>query len=234
MRATSTKLHLGCGLTTPQGWLNVDGSFNARVARWPVIRKTLGALGLISRGAAGVNWPTNIFHHDVRKRLPWADGTFEVVYASHLLEHLHVSEALRLLKECFRVLRPGGVARIVVPDLRAAVEDYLKARHHPETRLPEFIGITPADEFNARALFHEPEPPKGNLVVRTIRLHNAFHQHKWMYDEVSLAKRLAEAGFAEVSRRGFLESRILGIAEVEQKSRVEDGGLAVEGVKPER
>ena len=232
MRTNLTKLHLGCGLTTPGGWLNVDGSFNARLARFPWIRRTLGALGVISRHAAGVNWATNIRHHDVRKPLPWSDGAFEAVYASHLLEHLYLSEGRALLRECYRVLRPGGVIRIVVPDLEAAVLDYVERRPHPDTPRDPILNGTRGDELNARLLLHEPFPVPGGLVMRTFRLHNAFHQHKWMYDHESLGAHLTLAGFREVARRGFLESRIPEIAEVEARARVENGGLAVEGVKP--
>lgn len=231
MQTQSSKLHLGCGLVTPAGWLNVDGSFNARVARFPVVRKSLAALGVISKSSANVNWAKNVVHHDVRKRLPWRDGSFEAVYASHLLEHLHLSEGMALLRECHRVLRPGGVIRIVVPDLESAIRDYVERREHAETYRNTFLTRTRADELNSRMLFHEATPVPGGFAMRTFRLHNAFHQHKWMYDAESLSAHLSAAGFREVARRGFLESRISTISEVESRARVEDGGLAVEGVK---
>lgn len=225
------KLHLGCGLTIPDGWLNVDGSLNARAAKFPLLRRSLAAVGLISKDTAKVRWGSNVFHHDVRKPLPWPEGSFRAVYASHLLEHLHLGEGRRLLHECRRVLRVGGVLRIVVPDLRAAAADYLAGRVHPLTWHPEGLRIGPCEEFNLRVMYHETEPPGGGLILRSYRLHNAFHQHKWMYDEEAVLRSFADAGFVDCARRGFLESRIAEVKDVEARDRVEDGGLVVEGVR---
>lgn len=63
---------------------------------------------------------------DIRKPLPFEDGTVDAVYASHVLEHLDFEEGTRLLRECRRVLKPGGVVRIVVPDLEDLCRFYLQ------------------------------------------------------------------------------------------------------------
>lgn len=92
-------LNLGCGRTFHADWINLDGSPAS-----PEVRA-----------------------HDLADPLPFADGYFEGVYASHVLEHFPPDDGLRLLRECLRVLRPGGVARIVVPDLEAIAKGYLHA-----------------------------------------------------------------------------------------------------------
>lgn len=63
--------------------------------------------------------------HDLRKRLPVPDGTFDAVYSSHVLEHLTEEDGLRLLHEICRVLKPGGVCRVAVPDLEEICRQYL-------------------------------------------------------------------------------------------------------------
>ena len=63
---------------------------------------------------------------DIRKPLPFENGTCDAVYASHVLEHLDRDEGRRLLRECRRVLKPGGVVRIVVPDLEDFCRYYLQ------------------------------------------------------------------------------------------------------------
>ena len=68
-----------------------------------------------------------IIVHDLRQPLPFADGRFDVVYHSHTLEHLEQREGERLLQECRRVLAPGGVLRVVVPDLEQIARAYLAA-----------------------------------------------------------------------------------------------------------
>ena len=55
--------------------------------------------------------------HDLRYPLPYDNELFEGVFSEHTLEHLYPFEAIRLLKEIHRVLLPGGVLRITVPDL---------------------------------------------------------------------------------------------------------------------
>jgi SAM-dependent methyltransferase len=62
----------------------------------------------------------------LRERLPFKEGQFDAVYHSHVLEHLPHSQALPFLRECHRVLAPGGILRVVVPDLEMIARLYLK------------------------------------------------------------------------------------------------------------
>ena len=92
-------LNLGCGnrYVESAAWLNVDFA-----VRHP------GVLAI-----------------DLRKKLPFGENSFDLVYHSHVLEHFTCAEAKRLLDECYRVLKPGGIIRIVVPDLENIVREYL-------------------------------------------------------------------------------------------------------------
>lgn len=69
-------------------------------------------------------------HLDLLKRFPFHDGSYSYCYSSHVLEHMPRSHAPGFLKEIHRVLRPGGVARIVVPDLEGIVRCYLSELEH--------------------------------------------------------------------------------------------------------
>ena len=95
---TSRLLNVGCGRRYDRRWVNLD---------------------LASRDAS-------VVQYDVNKGIPFADGSFDAVYHSHVLEHLKPDQGERLLKECFRVLAPGGVLRIVVPDLETIARLYLQ------------------------------------------------------------------------------------------------------------
>src|SRR5918992_2339635 len=86
--AGSVLLNLGCGRTPLPGWTNVD-----------LAGRNDAALAL-----------------DVRRPLPFASGSVDAVFTEHLLEHLSYDDATFLLSECARVLGPGGVIRVVVPD----------------------------------------------------------------------------------------------------------------------
>ncbi len=92
-------LNLGCGARFHPAWTNVD--FAASDAA--------------------------VISHDLRKGIPFPDETFDVVYHSHLLEHLPRSQAPAFLRECHRVLRPGGIHRVAVPDLERTTRVYLDA-----------------------------------------------------------------------------------------------------------
>jgi len=64
---------------------------------------------------------------DLRRSLPFPAGSFQAVYAAHVLEHLVPAEAVRLLAEVRRLLAPGGIVRIVVPDLEGIARAYLES-----------------------------------------------------------------------------------------------------------
>ena len=67
-----------------------------------------------------------VMEHDLQARLPFEDASFAAVYHSHVLEHIPKRQAAAFLNECHRVLAPGGVLRVVVPDLEMIARLYLK------------------------------------------------------------------------------------------------------------
>jgi SAM-dependent methyltransferase len=225
------KLNLGCGPgNAPANWINVDGSWNAWFSNHRNLRRVLKAVGIINASNAA-EWRVRPLVHDLTKPLLFEDNSISAVYGAHVLEHLYLVDAQRLLSECKRVLRPGGVIRLVVPDLRSMAASYLKNKNGESPSPSEKIRA--ADNLNELLGFRSPAPPSGNLFFKLYSLWKDFHHHKWMYDSDSLAHYLEEAGFAGVSEKGYLQSEIPGIEEVEQASRVLDGaGVCVEGRKP--
>jgi predicted SAM-dependent methyltransferase len=185
------------------------------------------ALRVAPTSALQIQWTNGLIAHDLRKELPCDDGTASAIYASHLLEHLYLTDAEALLRECFRVLEPGGIARFVVPDLESMVGDYVQSKQSSSTN------ESPADRLNHRLRLRSPTPPGGFLPYRIYTALKDFHSHKWMYDAESLSSRLRTVGFVDVASMFFRESRILDIDRLELHSRVLNGeGICVEGVKP--
>jgi hypothetical protein len=136
-----------------------------------------------------------------------------------------------MLKECFRILKPAGVLRIVVPDLRAMVLDYLG--EGVEIARSTKTNHQRADLLVEKLHFYPREPPPPNVAYRLYLAVGDLTAHKWMYDAKSLVEHLRWAGFVEVGEMAFRESRIQGIAEVEMPGRVLNGeGICVEGLKP--
>lgn len=208
-----TKLNLGCGLVTPADWVNIDGSWKALTAKSPFFKAVLGLAGQKSLSV----WPANVRIHDLRKGLPFPDGSVDVVYASHILEHFYTDDALALLKECKRVLRSGGTCRVVVPDLRGMADKYSKH----EISADEFVG-----GLNLRP---RQRPAEGPLKRLYYQFQGEPHFHKWMYDAGSLARLMEAAGLSRVTIRTFRDSEIADIAKVESADRVGPGiGIAAE------
>jgi predicted SAM-dependent methyltransferase len=104
----------------------------------------------------------------------------DVVYSSHMVEHFDHRDALDFLKEVMRVLKPGGVVRLALPDLRIRVDSYLRDGD--------------ADEFVNR-LYLARDQPRG-LRERLRWMVVGDRRHAWMYDAKSAMRLLEEAGFA--------------------------------------
>jgi ubiquinone/menaquinone biosynthesis C-methylase UbiE len=222
------RVNLGCGPNAPAGWLNVDGSWNAWFANHPYLRKALMTVGLISPDF-GAHWNVRPLVHDLTKPLPFQTDTISAIYASHVLEHLYQTDAQRLLLECKRVLKPGGVIRMVVPDLHAMVVEYLGKKNGNSTSEEKAFA---ADQLNERLWYRAPAPPGGNFAYKFYTIWKEFHFHKWMYDAESLKRSLSDAGFREVMEKNFLESDIPGIEQVEDAGRLLNGaGVCVEAKK---
>jgi len=70
--------------------------------------------------------PGEVQEHNLLKGIPFETASFDVVYHSHVLEHFPPQDGEAFIGECFRVLKPGGILRVVVPDLEGIVREYLK------------------------------------------------------------------------------------------------------------
>jgi ubiquinone/menaquinone biosynthesis C-methylase UbiE len=194
----------------------------------------MSALRLVPTSCLDRDWDSDVFVHDVRKGLPFENNSLSAVYSSHMLEHLYFEEARRLLDECYRILEPRGVLRIVVPDLGAIVADYCGGTPGVRREQDARDDVYAADRLMERLLMRKPCPPSGSLAFRAYTALKDFHSHKWMYDGDSLSGYFGRAGFVDIGHKEFRESLITGIEEVEMPDRVLNGnGICVEGVKPE-
>ena len=160
-------LHIGCGPCVLPGWINID------IHPAPL--------------ATNVLWG-----------LPFADGAARHVFLSHLLEHLfYPNDVHPFLQDIRRVLAPGGVVRIIVPDIAACIAAYrdndaeffaARRRHwggdDTTTRLEDFLAYAGAG----------PDPAW------------MFQAHKFGYDYETLARALERAGFVDIRRCDYMQS----------------------------
>ena len=94
----SRYLNLGCGRRYHSAWTNLDLESD----------------------------DLEVISHDITQGIPFEKASFDAVYHSHVLEHLNPVEGRQLIQECYRVLAPGGVLRVVVPDLERIARLYLE------------------------------------------------------------------------------------------------------------
>jgi SAM-dependent methyltransferase len=216
-------LNVGSGPCDEAAWVNIDGSWQARMAAHPWISRAAARLTGVEVG----HWPRGVRYRDVRRGLDYSDGAVAAVYSSHMLEHLYRDEALRFLREAHRVLAPGGVCRIVVPDVEMIVQWYLRHQREPVESHRE-----PSSDLLMGLLLLRPKSSaNGGGPIGRLRRHTDLHQHKWMYDREGLVAFFREAGFASPAARGFLDSDIprTALERVEHRDRVCDGaGVCVE------
>lgn len=190
--AGSPKLHLGCGGHLLDGWLNTDlHPRSAQVARL-----------------------------DVRRRFPFAGGVFAFVYGEHLIEHVSLGEGAAMLRECFRVLSPGGRIRVATPDLR-----FLTALHRND--------LSPLQQrYLAWAAAETPElpriegqaPPVGFVIHHFLRAWG----HRIIYDEPMLRAALEDAGFTGVTECGLNDSGEPALRGLANEERLPEGFLRLE------
>lgn len=137
------KLHLGCGNHIMPGWKNLD----------------------LEPGPGGIVC-------DLRKPLPEESESVDYIFTEHFIEHLSREDGVRLLRECYRVLKPGGVIRVVTPDLHMIMVWYTNRK---------------LDVF---APTWEPKTP-ARFVNEAMREWG----HQFVYDSEELVDVLKEAGF---------------------------------------
>jgi len=120
------KINLGCGTNVIDGnsWLNVDNSIVAKIRKlpfWHFLIKLLVKYKLLEEFY--LNYPA-VKIVDIRKKLPFKDESFKYIYCSQVVEHLHLFQLNQFINECYRILEPDGIIRILTPDLKKVVSLY--------------------------------------------------------------------------------------------------------------
>jgi len=218
------KVNLGSGTTCLADWINIDNSFNARLAKYPWLRYWLFKIGILPKKYYEIPWSMCIkstLVRDVRKKLPFDNNSVNFIYSSHLIEHLRKDEAEKLLRDCLRVLKSGGVIRLSVPDLEFMARNYLKERQDAwNNRQNDWL---PSEKF--LDMLHMSAERTRPGCISKIFLSN----HKWMYDELSLTVLLDSCGFINVRKKSYKMGEVPDIDLLDNRS---EESLYMEAQKP--
>lgn len=191
-RVNPFRLHLGAFDCAIPGWINTDITPHIWISRIPLAAWALHSLGMLSekRYAAYRDGRFRMLQYvDLTKPLPFDDGSCEAIFSSHVFEHLFLDEVERLVPQIFRVLVPGGVCRVVVPDLEKIVAQFNPA--NPTTFIEEIY------EVGSRSA-----------------VKNAHHCG---FTYASLASLFERSGFSEIRRCAFLEGNCPDIDQLDNR-----------------
>lgn len=175
------KLNLGCFDRAIDGWINTDITPHIFIAKVPLVALALRRLGRITeeryqQHRAGIF--DTLRYLDLGRPFPLRDNTVDYCFSAHVLEHLYREQAIRCVREVYRVLKPGGVFRVTVPDLDLAVAKY-------DSQDPDVL----------LKLVYESDQPRDK------------NRHHWMYNAHSMGRLLRSAGFALVERCAYRQGR---------------------------
>ena len=152
------KLQIGAGRMDYPGWLNTD------IAPGP--------------GEA---------YLDATKRFPIPDGSIQYIFGEHVIEHLSFENGLFMLRECYRVLAPGGKIRLATPNLVKYIELFQEPKNE---EVQSYLG--------SKIKGHRwPQSSMPASMILNMEMRSFGHQY--LYDPRTLSDRLKEAGFGMVA-----------------------------------
>ncbi len=223
-------VNLGSAHVAPTAWLNLDRTVNILIDRVPALPQALRRLGILRQEQydhfrEGL-W-RRVHYWDAHYPIPLKNDVATAVYSSHLLEHLDPATASNLLAECYRVLQPGGVLRVVVPDMYRINKEYVSVMDQVtrseiglvddvvflEKRMPA------ADVPTAFAAeYYDPDPQRQRSFG-----------HRWMYDKWSLHSALRRVGFDSIRECRFREGQTPDLDQLDHRP---ENSIHVEAIKP--
>ena len=192
-------IHIGCEFKIGKSWKNYDISITAQIEKIPLIRKIIKI--------NPISYPKEIIYGNITKRPFCKNNEADNIYCSHALEHMTREGMQAALRNIYFMLKPEGCFRLVVPDLETRVKKYLQ--NQDCDAFIETIGF--GKKKNDRTFKDFLRKMFGNSG------------HLWMYDNKSMQKNLAEAGFRNIRKSKIGDSGIKVFSEVEEIHRFVDG-----------
>jgi predicted SAM-dependent methyltransferase len=194
------------------------------------LRLNVGAGRFPLKSWINVGLPPAPLIMNLQRTFPFPDSSVSCAFMSHVLEHFYYpDEALRLTKELRRVLRPNAPIRIVVPDIEKWLTAYVNRDRRFFQRAKEIWRFLHHGTRLEQVLLYAGSGASSSP--------GAFFGHKMGYDCETLKRLLRRAGFRQIERSGFMQSRHAALR-VDNHSAVADavfdGGhysLFVEAIK---
>lgn len=215
-------VNIGSSFQVVDGWLSLDHSKHVLIARVPGAATVLHSLGLMPSWL----WPYHqngawrrVRFWDARLRIPLKDGAVQYAYSAHTLEHFYPDHAARVAAGILRVLKPGGVFRVVLPDLEAVATS-----HHALTR------EAPASFRDGQVTREGWADAVSEFCFGARTPMESRFRHRWMYDRHSIKRLLLKVGFATARDCAFRSGQVPDLESLDTENRRAES-LYVEAVK---
>lgn len=177
------KVNLGCGLRCLPDWINIDGSLVSllKSKKYKIMNKILYKFAGSSayykfEEFNSILQSNDIYFQNLVNGIPIHGRSADIVFSSHFLEHLTKEDGLHFLSECYRILKPGGLFRLLTPDLDIAFDQFKK--EDSEKVLDLFFYTSNSFDFAA---------------------------HKYLYNFQMLDTRLRSIGFKTIQKKNYQE-----------------------------
>ena len=210
-------VNVGCGSTPIKNALNFDNSFTSVLANNSWLYWLAKKLGYTSQFTD--QFVKNIKEYKIQRadatNLPLQRNTIDVIYSSHMIEHMGQDELALFLKKSFDALKSGGTIRLLTPDFRMKVDDYLKSGD--------------ADMFFISTLLGR-DSSRGTLKQRIKLFFFGDRSHLFLYDAISLSKKLKSVGFSNIKVLKAGETTIPFETNIDYSERM-DESLYIEAKK---
>lgn len=211
-------LNLGCGtkVSSSPDVINIDWSIYLRLKSKRLLRPIVPLLLKGGRQSRFNLLSDNIMVHNLTRGLPFVSDSIDAVYHSHLLEHLDRDIARLFLLEVKRVLKSGGVQRIVVPDLEKACRTYIShisiCENDPDeaNKHDEYIAAIIEQSVRKEAFGTSQQKPIRRFVENALLgdARKRGETHQWMYDRVNLSALLVALGYKNIVLQSYNTSLI--------------------------
>jgi SAM-dependent methyltransferase len=240
-------LNLGCGTKVSElkEIVNIDWSIYLHLKNNLLLKPLLPFVFKGERLEKINSLPDNIVVHNLASGIPFSDNSVDAVYHSHILEHLDPNIAESFLREVFRVLKPNGIIRIVVPDLERICQDYLSHLNtcdenpHEIDRHDSYIASIIEQSVRREASGTSQQKPLRrfieNIILGDARKRGETHQ--WMYDRVNIKLLLEKIGYQDIIIQNYTTSLIPNWSNYkldldEYGGQYKPNSLYVESIKP--
>ena len=200
----------GCGTVAPELWTNFDVSPTLVIQKIPII-------GFLLKRRLNILFPSNVLKGNIVAGLPFDENSCDGLFCSHVLEHLSLNDFRTALQNSYKILKPGGIFRCIVPDLEDAARTYL-------TSLDNGNNLASVDFI--KIIHIGSEQRERGIIARFVDLFGN-SKHLWMWDIKSLSAEFQDAGFVNIRPCKFGDCEDEMFKHVEIESRFENA-VAIE------